>query len=185
MFSLILYIAGLFTACGAGLLAAHADWRGLKIPNIYPLVVLGAFPAAYLGHLLSADSVVFGALHQHLISLVIMFVVTYILFATIRFGAGDAKLLSAFALWFTPLQLIPFLFYTTMFGAVLALVAIAVKRFGFVRNPAEGSWIFRLKAGENAVPYGIAIAFGAVVAFISQGFVAAESLKCFIETGCS
>jgi len=45
-----------------------------------------------------------------------------------------------------------------------------------VEAPAEGSWIAKSQAGHMGVPYGIAILFGAIIAFYQLGYFSPEKL---------
>ena len=69
-------------------------------------------------------------------------------------GGGDVKLLAAAALWLGASSLLPFLTVTALAGGVLAVAFLA--------------WaLVRRQAGRVALPYGIAIAAGAI--FVSGG----------------
>lgn len=74
----------------------------------------------------------------------------------------------------------PFLFYMALVGGVLGLVALALRKWKPVKNPAEGSWIARVQAGENKVPYGAAIAAGALASFVELGYFSSEVLSSFL-----
>jgi prepilin peptidase CpaA len=79
------------------------------------------------------------------------------LFAFDVLGGGDVKLLSAIALWAGWSLMLPLLFITSVAGAVLAIILLAVRRFA-PRNVPQGRWYRRLVARGEGVPYGIAIA---------------------------
>ena len=82
------------------------------------------------------------------------------LFAMKWFGGGDAKLYAAVALWF-PLQKGPFLlFYVGMAGLVLAIMFMLTRRF---TKGADGK-----KRTERRIPYGVAIAVGAIACWLLQ-----------------
>ncbi len=185
MIGLILYLTGLLVAIACGALSAHADWKGMKIPNIYPALIIGAFGIAFFGTFLSGHEGIFASLWMQILSAGIIFAVTFLLFITIRFGAGDSKLLTAYALWFPPGMLIPFLFSMSIIGAALSLLALVIRKVKPFENPAEESWIGKLQKGESVVPYGIAITGGAIVAFLSHGYISPSTLECFLQTSCS
>ena len=76
-------------------------------------------------------------------------------------GGGDAKLLAAAALWLGFDQLVPFLAYVTIFGGALALLLLAYRRCPPARLPLP-DWAARLHAKGEGMPYGVAIAAGAL-----------------------
>lgn len=83
-------------------------------------------------------------------------------------GAGDAKLLSAAAL-FTGLTNLPmFLVATALFGGVMAVGFIAARpRMAMRGLTARG----RAENTSRGIPYGVAIAAGAVITSLYTGFL--------------
>jgi len=180
MVLLIVFLVCLFSAVGVGFLAAYADFKGMTIPNFYSAIILGAFLTGYLILWLFGREDVFGAFVSHLLSGGLVFALTLVMFALKGIGAGDSKLATAFAFWVGLRGLMPFLFYMALMGGVLGLVALVLRKFKPLKNPAEGSWIARVQAGENAVPYGIAIVAGALVSFIKLGYIGTEVFSSFL-----
>ena len=72
-------------------------------------------------------------------------------------GGGDVKLAAALALWFSPPSTLRFLVYMSIAGGVLTLVVLLAHRL-------------RRKEGRPEIPYGVAIAFGAL-AILTQRFL--------------
>ena len=72
-------------------------------------------------------------------------------------GGGDVKLAAALALWFSPLTTARFLVYMSIAGGVLTLAVLARHRM-------------QKKPGRPRVPYGVAIAIGAL-AILTQRFL--------------
>ena len=72
-------------------------------------------------------------------------------------GGGDVKLASALALWFSPPEILKFLVVMSIAGGVLTLVILVAHRL-------------RSKQGRPQIPYGVAIAFGALV-ILTQRFL--------------
>jgi len=64
-------------------------------------------------------------------------------------GGGDVKLAGALALWFAPMETLLMLVMTSLAGGALTLIVMA-------------EWKIRQKQGRPEVPYGVAIAFGAL-----------------------
>ena len=180
MFLLIIFLIGVFVAIGAGALAGYSDFRGLTIPNAHSAAVAGAFLATYLVLWMFGRDDVFFSLGSHILGAVIVFGVTLAMFAMGGLGAADSKLGTAFALWVGVKGLFVFLFYMALFGGALGLAALLFRRFKWIKNPPEGSWIARVQAGESKVPYGIAIVFGALVSFVKLGYFNGEVLSSFL-----
>lgn len=149
------------------LIAAFEDIRHLRIRNEY----CAAVGVLFLPILFTSD---WDVAKLHLISAAIVFVVTGLLFFFRMFGGGDAKVLAALALWFTPMQLPGFLMIMTLAGGVLAVVAIVLKKSRVlpklettaprIFGPSDG-WLASLSRGETVVPYGVAITFAAALTF--------------------
>jgi prepilin peptidase CpaA len=72
-------------------------------------------------------------------------------------GGGDVKLAAALALWFSPVSTLRFLVIMSIAGGVLTLVLLLVHRV-------------RGKPGRPEIPYGVAIAIGAL-AILTQRFL--------------
>ncbi|HVL22367.1 MAG TPA: prepilin peptidase [Amaricoccus sp.] len=70
-------------------------------------------------------------------------------------GGGDVKLLAAAALWLGAAALLPFLMATALAGGLLAVAFLVV---ALLRRDGAGP------GGKVALPYGIAIAAGAILA---------------------
>lgn len=72
-------------------------------------------------------------------------------------GGGDVKLAAALALWFSPASTLKFLVFMSIAGGILTLVILVVHRL-------------RSKEGRPRIPYGVAIAIGAL-AILTQRFL--------------
>jgi prepilin peptidase CpaA len=72
-------------------------------------------------------------------------------------GGGDVKLAAALALWFSPLATARFLIFMSVAGGVLTVLVLVHHR-----------WL--KKPGKPEVPYGVAIAIGAL-AILTQRFL--------------
>ena len=81
-------------------------------------------------------------------------------------GGGDAKLLAAASLWLGIPALLTFLLMTGLFGGCLAMALLGL-RSGWVRPfmSRAPNWLGRLITPGADVPYGVAIAAGALAAF--------------------
>ena len=72
-------------------------------------------------------------------------------------GGGDVKLAAALALWFSPPEILKFLVVMSIAGGVLTIVILIAHRL-------------RSKVGRPKIPYGVAIACGALV-ILTQRFL--------------
>ena len=180
MLLLIIFLVGVFVAIGAGGLASYSDFKGLTIPNAHSVAVAGAFVFTYVVLWLFGRDDVFFSLGSHIVGAVIVFGVTLAMFALKGLGAADSKLGTAFALWVGVKGLFLFLFYMALFGGVLGVAALLLRKFKPFKTPSEGGWIARVQAGESKVPYGMAIVFGALVSFVKLGYFSGEVLSSFL-----
>jgi prepilin peptidase CpaA len=72
-------------------------------------------------------------------------------------GGGDVKLAAALALWFPPGATLKFLVLMSIAGGVLTVLVLAIHRL-------------RKREGTPEIPYGVAIAFGAL-AILAQRYL--------------
>jgi prepilin peptidase CpaA len=86
-----------------------------------------------------------------------VFVLFALAFYAGMMGGGDVKLAAALALWFSPVSTVRFLVITSIAGGVLTLVVLAIHRL-------------RSRPGRPEIPYGVAIAIGAL-AILAQRFL--------------
>jgi prepilin peptidase CpaA len=146
------------------IVAATTDISSFRIPNwLTGLIAVLFFPMALLTGM---PLVEFG---WHLAAGAILFALGYALFAFGLFGGGDSKLMAAAGLWFGTAQTVPFLVMTGVAGGVLALAVAGWSLFmGFWHyyGTAEGGAIDQqLKKFRPKLPYGVAFAVGAILAF--------------------
>ncbi|MNU53053.1 Type IV leader peptidase family protein [compost metagenome] len=142
------------------------DLITMKIPNwLSGLLILGFFPAALvLGLPLTVVGLSVGLAFAALCVGAAMFALRWL-------GGGDAKLLAAVTLWLGLQGALPFLLFTAMAGGGLCLVLILARahlQFYTVNGPA---WVGRLLEPKGDVPYGVAIAVGALLAYPASPLV--------------
>ena len=137
--------------------AAIGDLLTMRIPNwLNGVVALSVLPMAVLA------GMPFDVAQWHLLAGAVMLVFGFGLFARGYVGGGDAKLLAAAGLWIGWTSLLPFLLITTLAGGVLAIVC---KLWQLIRSEQEVrdfAWLRRAMRTNLELPYGIAIAAGAV-----------------------
>ena len=142
---------------GLCVFAALHDINSLTIPNWLNLSMAALFLPAALVSGLPLE-----ILGGHLLAGGLAFVIAFGLFAFRIFGGGDAKMIPAVVLWMGPAAALPFVFWMAVVGGICAALLMVSRRSipatvvpGFMRAS------FEPKAG---VPYGVAIAGGAILA---------------------
>ena len=154
-------------------LAAIGDFRTRRIPNrlVATLAVLGlAFSA-------TQTPVIAGALHGFE-GLLVGLAVWVPFYALGWLGAGDVKLFAAAGAWLGPMRALEGAFIGSMAGAVLAVLWM-IRSHGIrgtvqTLGMAAGSPRLLSSTGEgtkdrSTLPYGVAIAFGAICAAFIPG----------------
>lgn len=143
---------------GLVLYGAWSDSRTLRIPNWVSLALLTAFlPAAVIA------GIGLEAIAWHLGAGVLVLSIGIVLFALNLFGGGDAKMMGACALWVGWNNLLLFVLAVLLAGGVLSLMVVLLRKGlgiwpGWLVRSAEG-----LFTESKAIPYGIAIAIGAII----------------------
>ncbi|ACS58712.1 MULTISPECIES: A24 family peptidase [Rhizobium] len=155
-------------------MAAFSDLFTMTIPNRISVILTASFlvlaPFSGLG---------LEMIGMHLAGAAIVFSACFALFAFNVMGGGDAKLLSATALWFGLNESLLFLMTdVAAIGGLITLLILLVRTQSntilAIGLPVPNSVLLAKK-----IPYGIAIAIGGFMAFPSSPlFLAAlESLK--------
>ena len=155
------------------LFAAGMDATSFRIPNWISLVLAALFPAAAFAVGLPPQAM---ALNAGVGAAVLA--AGMALFALRWLGGGDAKLLAAAALWLGWPALIDFGLAAALTGGVLALSLLTL------RSPAARplvlmgpGWVTRLAEPGQGVPYGVAIAAGALAALPQTPFAMGPLLR--------
>ena len=142
-------------------MAAFCDIISMKIPNRIPLILAAAFfvVAPFSG----MDLPTFG---WSVVAGLAVFAGCFALFALNVMGGGDAKILSAAALWYGfNADLVAFLGFTGIFGGFLALIVLLIRanqNLLLVAPIPIPMHFFKERAG---IPYGVAIAVAAFSTF--------------------
>jgi prepilin peptidase CpaA len=153
---------GLFTASLFPLLmvfAAIGDLFTYRIPNWLCLTIVALFfPAAFMAGLPLAT------IGWHLLAGFGALALGFGVFAIGWFGGGDAKLLGAATLWFGWPDSMRFAVYAVLAGGVLALVVAAWSALQVDHEVRGWTWFKKAFALKPNVPYGVALAAGALLA---------------------
>ena len=103
-------------------------------------------------------------------------VVAFVCFAMGWIGGGDAKVAAAAALWFGFAHLLNYLVYASLFGGALTLLLLQFRQWPLPYALAGQTWLLRLHAKESGIPYGIALAIGALMIYPETEWIKAVDL---------
>jgi len=78
-------------------------------------------------------------------------------------GGGDAKLMTATALWMGWAYIPAFLLGMCLVGGVVTLALIGVRTIALPKKVSNVGWIARLHSAEEGIPYGIAISVAGIL----------------------
>lgn len=137
--------------------AALIDIETLTIPNW-----LNGWLAFLVLPALIVSAPGWGVSFWHLLIGLIAFSVTVVLFFVGIIGGGDAKMIPAVMLWLGPAASMPFIVATAFAGGMLTVIVI-IARLIVPENVTPSFGVATLKQGRG-VPYGVAIAIGALFA---------------------
>jgi prepilin peptidase CpaA len=150
--------------------AALKDVTSFTIPNWISGVLLLAFPVGAFAAGLS-----WGEVAQHAAVGGVALLIGMGMFAMNWMGGGDAKLLSASALWLGLSGAPSYLMWTALAGGGLAVTLIAARKVRAAMPVATGPrWVGALLEPKGDIPYGVALAAGALLAFPSSGLFLAS-----------
>ncbi|MGH6953854.1 MAG: A24 family peptidase [Alphaproteobacteria bacterium] len=141
--------------------AAISDLSRYIIPNAISIALVVLFAAAALAGDARIDWI------SHLGAAVAIFAIGAVLFRFGALGGGDVKLLAAASLWMGFAGLLPYLFVVALAGGALTLLLLALRfalprAWGVLGRGVNLRLPTMLTAGAR-VPYGVAIAAGALV----------------------
>jgi prepilin peptidase CpaA len=140
--------------------AAAMDLLTLTIPNRIALLMLAAFfPAAFLASLGLPE------IAAQLGTGLAVLLLGMALFFCGWCGGGDAKLVAAIALWIGFDQLVTYLLYTAVAGGVLATLLSMLRSTPLPGVLLGETWAVRLHRRDTGIPYGIALAAGALLVY--------------------
>ena len=105
--------------------------------------------------------------------------VAFICFAMGWVGGGDAKVAAAAALWFGFGHLLNYLVYASLFGGALTLLLLQFRQWPLPYALAGQAWLLKLHAKESGIPYGIALAIGALMIYPETEWIRAVDLTHF------
>ena len=141
--------------------AAVSDTLSMTIANRVPLLLLAVF--AVVAPLTGMDWVAYGW-HFAAGGLVLLF--TFGLFAARGMGGGDAKLLTATAVWMGfNVHLIEYLVASAFLGGVLTFAIVIYRGSVLATFTGQNIFLRNFADGRDGVPYGIALGIGGLVTY--------------------
>lgn len=103
----------------------------------------------------------------------------FVCFAMGWIGGGDAKVAAAAALWFGFGHLLDYLVYASLFGGALTLLLLQFREWPLPAALHGQPWLLRLHSKESGIPYGIALALGALLIYPETDWIKAVDLARF------
>jgi len=171
---MILDIARLMLFPALMAFAAASDLFTMTISNRVSLALVAGFLALAL-----LSGMGFQEILSHIGAGAVVLTVAFSCFAMGWIGGGDAKVAASAALWFGFGHLLDYLLYASLFGGVLTLLLLQVRRWPLPYPLARQDWLLKLHAKESGIPYGIALAIGALAIYPETDWVKAVDLTHF------
>jgi prepilin peptidase CpaA len=140
--------------------AASSDLVTMTISNRVSLALIAGFFVLAL-----ATGMNISVVGSHVGACLLVLGFAFFFFARGWIGGGDAKLAAATALWLGFDQLLSYLLVVSVLGGFLTL---AILRFRLSPLPdalAGQDWLLRLHRLDGGIPYGIALAAGALLVY--------------------
>jgi prepilin peptidase CpaA len=162
---------------------------GREEPAVYELAILTVFPAAVafagamdlftmtIPHRISVALVAgfavlaplaglgLGDMASHAGAGLLVLAIGVLLFIPGWIGGGDAKLTAAVALWLGFESLFAYLFCVALAGGVLTILFMKVRATPLPPFMCTQPWAVRLHDRRTGIPYGIALAAGALLVY--------------------
>src|SRR6201990_2602895 len=171
---MILDIARLLVFPALMAFAATSDLFTMTISNRVSILLAAAFLVLAVASGMSPYDMM-----SHLGAGALVLVVAFGCFAMGWVGGGDAKVAAAAALWFGFGHLLNYLLYASLFGGALTLLLLQFRQWPLPYLFAGQAWLLRLHAKERGIPYGIALAIGALMIYPETDWIKAVDLARF------
>ena len=172
---MILDIARLLLFPALMAFAAASDLFTMKISNRVSVMLALGFLALAIASGMDAYDIM-----MHVAAGTLVLVIAFGCFAIGQVGGADAKIATAAALWFGFAHLMNFLLYASLFGGALTLLLLQFRQWPLPLAFAGQPWLARLHAKETRIPYGIALAAGALMIYPETEWMKAVDLSHFV-----
>jgi prepilin peptidase CpaA len=171
---MILDIARLMVFPALMAFAAASDLFTMTISNRVSILLATAFLVLAVATGMGPSDIL-----SHLGAGALVLVIAFTCFAMGWVGGGDAKVAAAAALWFGFGHLLNYLLYASLFGGVLTIVLLQMRQWPLPYALTGQTWLLRLHAKESGIPYGIALAIGALMIYPETDWVKTVDLARF------
>jgi prepilin peptidase CpaA len=155
--------------------AAASDLFTMTISNRVSLLLAGGFLVLAVASGMGPTDILL-----HAGAGAVVLAIAFLCFAMGWVGGGDAKIAAAAALWFGFAHLMNYLLYASLFGGGLTLLLLQFRQWPLPYALAGQPWLMRLHAKESGIPYGIALAIGALMIYPETEWVKAVDLAHFV-----
>jgi prepilin peptidase CpaA len=140
--------------------AAASDLVTMTISNRVSLVLVAGFAVLAL-----ASGMGLHELLSHAGAGAAVLAAGFACFAFGWIGGGDAKIAAGAALWLGFDHLLMYLLYASLFGGALTLLLLQFRQWPLPYPLLGQAWLERLHAKDSGIPYGIALAIGALMIY--------------------
>ena len=141
--------------------AAVSDTLSMTIANRVPLLLIAVF--AVVAPLTGMEWAAYG---WHFAAGALVLAVTFGMFALGGMGGGDAKLLSATAVWMGfNLHLIEYLVASAFLGGLLTVAILAFRGSALAVYTGQNMFLKNFANPKGGIPYGIALGIGGLVTY--------------------
>ena len=171
---MILDIARLLLFPALMAFAAASDLLTMTISNRVSLALAAGFLALALGSGMGLFDIL-----SHVGAGAAILAVAFACFAMGWVGGGDAKVAAAAALWFGFAHLLNYLIYASLFGGALTLLLLQFRQWPLPYPFVGQAWLIKLHAKDSGIPYGIALAVGALMIYPETEWIKAVDLTHF------
>jgi len=154
--------------------AAISDISTMTISNRISLLLIAGFAFLALFGGMSAQQALL-----HLGAGGTVLVVAFACFSFGWIGGGDAKLAAVVGLWFGFDHLLQYLVYASLFGGALTLGLLQFRQWPLPYALGRQTWLMRLHHKETGIPYGVALALGALLVYPETAWIKAVDLARF------
>jgi prepilin peptidase CpaA len=155
--------------------AAASDLFTMTISNRVSLALAAGFLVLAFASGMTASDIL-----MHLAAGATVLVVAFACFAFGWVGGGDAKVAAGAALWLGFAHLLNYLLYASLFGGALTLGLLQFRQWPLPYALAGQPWLLKLHAKETGIPYGIALAVGALAIYPETAWIKAVDLSRFM-----
>jgi prepilin peptidase CpaA len=155
--------------------AAASDLFTMTISNRVSLALAAGFLAmAFACGMAPADIL------MHLAAAATVLMAAFGCFAMGWIGGGDGKVAASAALWFGFAHLLNYMVYASLFGGALTLVLLQFRQWPLPYALAGQTWLLKLHAKDSGIPYGVALAAGALFVYPETEWIRAVDLTHFM-----